>query len=237
MLAAAAGAGVTMLPRSAKLSPLLQLVPAVHADSTQIATQKPWEVVAQKPPFVLVNNSCEYAEQNEEYSTLDLFVAIPVLETISGTGMEKPTTIEHGPILFRLYCGMKPRAVVDPTRKCIGARLELRPLIEGRPLSPLGLSPFDKDWDNTEFRVAESTGGVVRIVSHVSQKVGPSGYTRQTITADFIAKRVTFHSYSDIGGRIWEKRGEATCETTGWSSTGPEPPWWKKSTDRPKTNK
>jgi len=72
-------------------------------------------VFVRKPPVVLVQKRCQYMEANPAFCELDLFVAIPVNETISRTGMNEPMKMEQGPLLFSHHCAMRSKAVVHPT--------------------------------------------------------------------------------------------------------------------------
>src|SRR5216683_6059914 len=70
--------------------------------------------VCAQTPVVLVQNRCQYMEANPAFCELDLFVAIPVNETIYRTGMNEPMKMEQGPLLFSHHCAMRSKAVVHP---------------------------------------------------------------------------------------------------------------------------
>jgi hypothetical protein len=183
---------------------------------------KPWEVVAKVPPKVLVSNVCKYVDAAYSAS-VDILVALPLRQTISAIDMET-MNIDEGPVLFSLYCSMKPGGVVDPSStRCFGAKLELRSLIQGMPIDKL--SPMDRNWDSTEFHLVEHDKGVFKLSSEVA--VSPPGCTnttRQMIIVDFARKRVTYRSYADGCGKTWDETGEAACETK-WSKQGEDGQW------------
>jgi hypothetical protein len=193
---------------------------------------KATELVASKPPRILVRNSCQYADQNSSYGYLELFAAIPVTQSITVNGEVKSSAFKTQLILYSLHCGMNKGASVNSAYVCDGAYLELDPLVRGEPLVS-GLGPITSSWNKLEFSVTERAGPLFRLSSFVDDASVRSAGGIQTVKAvievDLLRGKVTYLKQEHSGGKNWdeknwEEKGEADCLSTGWTSTGPAKP-------------
>jgi hypothetical protein len=182
------------------------------------------EIRATKPPQVLVQNSCNYGDQNSAYGSLTLFVAIPVTRAFNGEA-ESGQRVE----LYSLHCGMGARATVNTSYVCDGAYLDMDSLIRGEALSwATSMGPISREWNHLEFRVVERTGALFRLSSRHDDPLLPGHITQATISADLATGRVSYVKHEEGSGKIWDERGEARCGVRGWTPKGPAKPYWEK---------
>lgn len=175
----------------------------------------PAHLHAQRPPFVLVQNGCSFQQLPDGSGTLDLFVAIPLDRTIDGKPLAPGTAAHGGPEVYALECRFGARGLSDPEVPCTGAKLDIGPLVGGRPLVT-GLHPLGRAVNMEEFRIEGRDGSVLRLESFVSQRRMAGNVSRTvTMLVDLATGRVSYRSHADFVSQVQEARGEATCTVRG----------------------
>lgn len=138
------------------------------------------------------------------YSTLSVLLVFDIKTRIE-EDLKHTKTRDDGPVLVNMVCYLDANGRPDPTSVCHAARLDLRNLINGLPISLHDLGPMS----DTVFRLVERYGDVFRITSESS---GVLSTMTQTVVVDMSEGRARYrarveHPY----GRSEIKEASADC--------------------------